>query len=92
MGINAMQDCDDGIQLELQKLMDSEITVGAASFQLKYKVGVCRYPEHGDNARELVIKLWQTLSFAKNTARKASSFIIRLCLTMLNVKVKFLSC
>lgn len=65
MGINAMQDCDDGIQLELQKLMDSEITVGAASFQLKYKVGVCRYPEHGDNASELVRKLWQTLRFAK---------------------------
>lgn len=65
MGINAMQDGDDGIQLELQKLMDSEITVGAASFQLKYKVGICRYPEHGDNAEELVRRLWQALSFAK---------------------------
>ena len=71
MGINAMQDGDDGIQLELQKLMDSEITVGAASFQLKYKVGICRYPEHGDNAEELVRRLWQALSFAKKFSEES---------------------
>ena len=65
MGINAMPDGDDGIQLELQKLMDSEITVGAACFQLKYKVAVCRYPESRDNAKDLVMCLWQTLNFAK---------------------------
>lgn len=71
MGINAMQDGDDGIQLELQKLMDSEIAVGAASFQLKYKVGICRYPEHGDNAKDLVMKLWQTLNFAKKYSEES---------------------
>ncbi|WP_195266960.1 EAL domain-containing protein [Eubacterium sp. 1001713B170207_170306_E7] len=72
MGINAMQDGDDGIQLELQKLMDSEITVGAASFQLKYKIGICRYPEHGGNAKDLVINLWHALSFSKKYSEESA--------------------